>query len=241
MSQQGTLYLIPSALNEAGDCGLSPETVQLILGLDCFVVENVRSARRFLRRIGYRKNFDHISLIPLDNDEDFDAAMLTPCLMGALPRIGLLSEAGSPAVADPGSALVRWAHEQGWRVIPLPGPSSIILALMASGLNGQQFAFHGYLPVKSQSRRQRLRELERESGKSGQTQIIMETPYRNQALMADLLDCLQPTTLLAVAAGLTRKEEYICCKPVAAWKKHLPQLRGLPCLFLFQARRLGAR
>lgn len=234
MPPAGTLYLIPTALNESGDAGLSPATTAIILGLEHFVVENLRSARRFLRRIGYSKDFQTVQMVVLAGDEAFQPDLLQPLLAAPTVRIGLLSEAGSPAVADPGAAVVRWAHDCGLRVVPLPGPSSIMLALMASGLNGQHFAFHGYLPVHAVQRRQRIRRLEAESRQSGQTQIVMETPYRNNALLADLLASLQPDTRLCVAAALTSADEFICCRSVAKWKTERPDLKGRPALFLFQ-------
>lgn len=240
MSPRGILYLIPSALSLTGDCGLSAATLAIVHELDFFFVENLRSARRFLRRIGYQKDFNTVSMFPLNSDDEWNPSALQFPADRPAPKVGLLSEAGSPAVADPGAALVLWAHQQGWRVIPLPGPSAILLALMASGLNGQCFFFHGYLPVKREIRRRRIHELEKESRQRQCTQIIMETPYRNEALLNDLLSQLMPSTLLCIAADLTGDREFIATRPVCAWEHTTPSLKGRPALFLFHAGALRA-
>ena len=156
---------------------------------------------------------------------------LDPCMQGI--NVGLLSEAGVPAVADPGSSIVMRAHKRGIRVVPLVGPSSVVLAMMASGLNGQSFAFNGYLPIEKQDRRQRIKELEKWSKQNNQSQIFIETPYRNDKLFAELKAVLTPATMLCVAADLTLSTEYVRTMPAGEWKKVTLDLHKRPCIFIF--------
>ncbi len=186
-------------------------------GLRCFVVEELRTARRFLSAYGLRGQIDALDFHVLNehtSPEEVDA--LLPLFEGQ--DVGLLSEAGLPAVADPGAALVARCHAHGIRVVPLVGPSSLMLALMASGLNGQSFAFRGYIPAKTEERRAALRELEKQSRSLRQSQILIETPYRNDALLADMLQTLSPATRLCVAADITLPTEFIRTCTVAEWK-----------------------
>ncbi|MBK9731393.1 MAG: SAM-dependent methyltransferase [Chitinophagaceae bacterium] len=205
-------------------------------GISFFIVENERSARRFLRSIGYHKNFDEGTMIAVVKDEDFVAPEMMYKYLQEGNDVGVISEAGCPGIADPGAAAVLWAHEKGIKVVPLIGPSSIFLALMASGLNGQQFAFHGYLPVNSAERKAKMKELEEESLRKNQTQLFMETPYRNMALLKDILECCRQRTLLCIATDITLSSEKIITQPISFWGKQLPDLHKKPTLFLLLAR-----
>ena len=230
------LYLLPSTL---GDC--SPEAVipgavlYRARSLDDFIAEDPKSARAFLKRIGTTRPLQGIRIARLDHNTRATeiASFLEPVLAGR--DAGLLSEAGLPAVADPGAKLVRIAHERGVRVVPLSGPSSILLALCASGLEGQRFAFHGYLPVAEPELIRALKRLERDSQRLGQTQIFIETPYRNQRTLGVCLRALAPDTWLCVAADLTLSSESVRTRTVAEWRKDAPALRGRPAVFLFSA------
>ncbi|MDR2814815.1 MAG: SAM-dependent methyltransferase [Prevotellaceae bacterium] len=228
----GKLYLIPSTLGECciGDV-LPQRTADVANRISRYVVENTRSARRFLSRLKISQPID--SLIFTELNEHTPAAevapMLTPLLQGF--DVGVISEAGAPAVADPGAALVSVAHENGIRVVPLVGPSSILLALMASGFNGQSFAFSGYLPVKPDERIRSIKRLERLSAE-GQTQIFMETPYRNNKLLADLTAACSPRAKLCIAADITLESEFIATKTMLEWKREAPDLNKRPCIFL---------
>ena len=230
----GTLYLIPSTL---GDCCLGDvlpqRTAAVAGGISRYVVENARSARRFLSRLKTGRPIASLQLTELN--EHTPAAEVAPMLAPLLEGfdVGVISEAGVPAVAAPGAALVCAAHEKGIRVVPLVGPSSILLALMASGFNGQSFAFSGYLPIKSEERMRCLKRLERLSAE-GQTQIFMETPYRNNKLLADVVGACSPSAKLCVAADITLASEFIATKTLAAWKRSMPDLSKRPCIFLMQ-------
>ena len=232
---KGSIYLIPSALGEGSEDFFTSTVKEKIFSIDYFIVENERSARRFLRSVGYKKNFDEVMTIKVENDSEFkgDDKFLSYLKEGR--NAGVISEAGAPGIADPGSAVVRWAHQHQIRVIPLIGPSSIFLALMASGLNGQQFCFHGYLPVQQIDRRKKIRQLEEESKQKRQTQIFMETPYRNDSLLKDVVDTLNPSTLLCIAANISLNDEFILTQPVSQWKNKIPDLKKKPTIFLILA------
>jgi len=230
-SGKGTLYLIPVALGEDGALEvLPPATLEAVRHLNAFIVENAKSARRFLKGIGYPRPLQQARFHVLDEHtrENDLGALLAPLLAGE--DCGLMSEAGCPAVADPGAALVRRAHDAGIRVTPLVGPSSILLALMASGMDGQRFAFHGYLPVDQAERALRLRALEAQAREA--TQIFIETPYRNAILLQALLENCRADTLLCVAADLTLPTEFVATRTIAAWKKKPPVLDRRPAVFL---------
>ena len=237
MSASGKLFLVP--------CGLSAErnllevlpvsVVAQVRALDAFVVENAKSARAFLAACEHPKPIREIAMTEL-NEHTPDgavAALLDPARKGR--DLGLLSEAGVPAVADPGARLVAAAHAEGIRVIPLVGPSSILLALMASGLEGQRFRFHGYLPAKSDARRASLLELERDSALRDETQVFIETPYRNDAMLGDILQACRDDTRLAVAADLTAPSEAIRLDRIAAWRERPMQIGKRPAVFLLLA------
>jgi 16S rRNA (cytidine1402-2'-O)-methyltransferase len=236
----GTLYLIPNTLGEGDEAALDavlPAPVRERAGtLASYIGENAKTTRAFLKRVGTTRPIQEIEIRELNVNTpagEIDK-LLAPLLAGI--DTGLVSEAGVPAVADPGALLVRRAHERGIKVVPLVGPSSILLALMASGLNGQSFAFHGYLPVDANERVKRLRELEQISRKGKQTQIFIETPYRNRTLLDALLANCAPSTLVCVAADLTLPTETIVSRAVADWKKKpAPELHKRPAIFLLLA------
>jgi 16S rRNA (cytidine1402-2'-O)-methyltransferase len=235
-SKKGILYLLPTTLGETEPLEVLPLTIkQAVEGIDHYVVENEKSARRFIKKITPRKSQAQlrIKLLNKYTEEHEIPEYLQPCLQGF--SIGVLSEAGCPGIADPGALLVRMAHEKGIRVVPLVGPSSIILALMASGLNGQNFAFNGYLPIESAARRKAIRELEKRSRESGQTQLFMETPYRNNKLLAELVRALRPDTRLCVAADLTLKTEYIQTLAISEWSGITVDLHKRPAIFAILA------
>ena len=228
----GILYLIPAPLGESDISGTIPDAVRKRLAkLDCFVVEHPKTARKFLKQAGVM-HLQSISISILDEHTHATEleSLLEPLLAGR--DVGLLSEAGCPAVADPGAALVRLAHKKNIRVVPLIGPSSVLLALMASGLNGQRFAFHGYLPVDRRALAAKLVELEKESQLRDQTQIFIETPYRNQKLLACIMLACRDDTVLSISSGLTTAEEFISTKTVKDWRLQLPNLQGTPAVFL---------
>lgn len=225
----GTLYLIPVGLGGAPAVSLlPPSTVETARRLRTFVVENARSARGFLKAIAHPGPLQELKLLILDEHTRDVAPLLAPLLAGE--DCGLMSEAGCPAVADPGAALVHQAHEAGIRVAPLVGPSSILLALMASGMNGQRFVFHGYLPVEPADRARAIKTLEARSG--AETQIFIETPYRNSALLSALLEHCHGDTLLCIAADLTLPGGFVCARTIREWKKKPPMLVRRPAVFL---------
>lgn len=231
--QKGKLYLIPVGLGGDNPHNQLPSfNASIIDTMDEFVVENVRSARRFLRSTGYNKDFDTVTFHVLDkHTRDLEI----PGFLKGLKEgkdLGLLSEAGNPCIADPGNKVVRLAHENNIRVVPLVGPSSILLALIASGFNGQSFVFHGYLPVEKKDRQHKIRELQDNVLKNKQTQIFMETPYRNNALVADLLSNCQDSMLLCIASEISMPGEFIKTLSIAGWKKQTPDLHKKPSVFL---------
>lgn len=232
---KGKLYMIPQTLGDTSSLDhLSPLIQQTVLKLDCFIVENEKAGRRFIKRICPEKPQRELKLQSLNKftEPQEIQTMLAPCMEGK--SIGMISDAGCPGIADPGAVLAAKAHENGIKVVPLVGPSSILLALMASGLSGQSFSFHGYLPIDKTQRRNTLRNLEKDSGKKQQTQLFIETPYRNNDMLESLLQTLHPNTMLCIACDLTMESEYIATKPVVKWRKNKPDLHKRPCLFLFQ-------
>jgi 16S rRNA (cytidine1402-2'-O)-methyltransferase len=233
----GTLYLIPSPLG-AGDLTwiIPPAVRQCIAGLDHYIVEHPKTARQFLKQVGSALPLQQITMHVLDEHthaREFEN-LLAPLLAGK--DIGLLSEAGCPAVADPGAGLVRLAHQEKIRVVPLVGPSSILLALMASGLNGQRFVFHGYLPVENDRRIKKIIELEKNSRDHDQTEIFIETPYRNQKLLRSIVDTCHDSTFLCIACNLTLGSEFISTRTIREWEHSLPDLNNKPTVFLLHGR-----
>ena len=227
------LYLIPNLLGETPVEQVLPAyNHEIIMGIRHFIVEDVRTARRFLKLVDRSIDIDQLTFYTLNkhtNPEEV-ASMLIPLEEGN--PMGVISEAGCPAVADPGADVVAIAQRKGLKVVPLVGPSSIILAVMGSGFNGQSFAFNGYLPIEPDERIKTLKKLEQRAYTENQTQLFIETPYRNAKMMADILKACRLQTHLCIAAGLTTKDEYIKTRTVKEWIGYLPQLEKIPCIFL---------
>lgn len=231
--KRGNIYLVPTALgsNQPGD--FLPAVVHSVLGrVDHFVVEDEKSARRFLRSIGMKRPFEEISMRVLNEHsvQDQIYSLLEPALRGE--DMCVMCDAGCPGVADPGSDLVRMAHENKVKVIPMPGPSSVLQALMASGLNGQSFAFNGYLPRQRKDRIRKLKQLEQLAISPGQSQLFMDTPYRNAHVLEDLLEQLKPGTSLCVACNINQPDEFIRTMSISEWKTQTPSLDKQPCIFI---------
>jgi 16S rRNA (cytidine1402-2'-O)-methyltransferase len=229
----GKLYLIPTPLGEPGFRDVLPHgNLAIIENIEIFIVEELRTARRFLKQIGVSKPIH--SLIFHELNEHTQPEETGNYLDGALEGkdIALLSEAGLPCIADPGNTIVKLAHQKGIQVIPLVGPSSLLLALMSSGLNGQQFIFHGYLPVKPNERINAIRLLEKDIHLNHRTQLFIEAPYRNNSMLESILKSCNPETMLCVAVDLTQETEYISSRPIRLWKKDIPDLHKRPAVFL---------
>ena len=230
---KGNLYLIPTPLGDTGfEAAIPAYNLQLIQKIDVFIVEELRTARRFLRKAGYTLDFENVTFYLLNEHTPGNetSSMLEKAVSGK--HIGLLSEAGLPCIADPGNIVVRLAHQKAIRVIPLTGPSSIMLALMASGFNGQNFIFHGYLPIKPDERSKALHELEHAITKSNQTQIFIETPYRNLAMLESIVKLCHTSLSLCIAVDLTLTTEWIRSMTIKEWKKQKPDLHKRPAVFL---------
>lgn len=229
------LYLIPVPLGETPVGQVLPAyNAEIIRNISVFIVENVRSARRFLKKTDKNINIDDIEFYELNEHTNKNSIgnYLDPILKEGKP-MGIISEAGCPAVADPGADIVALAQKKNIRIIPLVGPSSILMSVMASGFSGQSFAFNGYLPAKPQERAQKLKQLEQRCYKENQTQLFIETPYRNAQMIESILKTCRPETKLCIASGITCPEEYIKTKSVAEWKKlPLPELGKIPAVFL---------
>ena len=227
------LYLLPVTLGDTAIEKVLPSyNREIIVGIKHFIVEDVRSARRFLKKVDADINIDELTFYPLNkhtSPEDI-TGYLTPLAQGN--AMGVISEAGCPAVADPGADVVAIAQRRNLKVVPLVGPSSIILSVMGSGFNGQSFAFHGYLPIDPADRTRRLKELEARVYSENQTQLFIETPYRNHKMLEEILRTCRPQTKLCIAANITCEGEYIRTKTVKEWKGHLPDLNKIPCIFL---------
>ena len=227
------LYLLPVTLGDTPvDKVLPAYNREVIRGIKHFIVEDVRSARRFLKKVDAEINIDELTFYPLNKHTSAEevSGYLKPLEEGA--PMGVISEAGCPAVADPGADVVAIAQRKNLRVVPLVGPSSILLSVMGSGFNGQSFAFHGYLPIEPGERTKRLKELESRIYIESQTQLFIETPYRNNKMAEEILRTCRPQTKLCIAANLTCDGEYIRTKSVKEWKGKLPDLNKSPCIFL---------
>lgn len=236
MTEKGTLYLIPVTLGEVNHLEVLPLTVRkAIEEIDHFIVENEKTARRFIKTIYPSKDQTklHFSLINKFTAAEDIPEFLIPCTEGI--SMGLMSEAGVPGIADPGADVVAIAHAKGIRVKPLVGPSSILLAMMSSGLNGQNFAFNGYLPIERGDRKKKIKDLENHSRKYVQAQIFIETPYRNNKLIEEFLSTLSSSTKLCIAKDISLPNELINTKTVDQWKKNIPDLHKKPAIFIFQA------
>lgn len=229
----GILYLIPTVLAEdTAAAVIPPQVVSCVGALSYFIVENARTARRYIKTIAPHQVIEELQIVVIDKDstEAEIKKALEPLKQGL--SAGIISEAGCPGVADPGAELARIAHRQNLKVVPLVGPSAILLALMGSGFNGQSFAFLGYLPIEKKDRVQALRQLEKEMLQKDQTQIFMETPYRNNQLLQDVVQHLTPSYRLCIAANITGPNELIRTDTIANWKKQLPDLHKQPAVFL---------
>lgn len=236
MKAKGKLYLIPTVIaDNTANKVISPYVREVLKPIRFFLVEDIRTARRFLSSLSIFESIEQLYFNTLDkNTTEAELPQLMSPLLEGKP-IGIISESGCPGVADPGAQAVRYAHQKGISVEPLVGPSSILLALMASGLNGQRFAFNGYLPVEAQEATQAIKKLESESRTKNQTQIFIETPYRNNALIGHLLKSLHDETLLCIAVNITGDSEMIKTQTVRDWKSTEITLSKEPALFLFQA------
>lgn len=234
MTEKGRLYLIPTTLGDTAETAdVIPVKVNRVIDtIDEYIVENEKSARHYLKKIGIRKPLQELVLHPLN--QHTKAQEITSYLDAAFSgkNIGVISEAGCPGVADPGAEVVKLAHEKNITVIPLVGPSSILLSLMASGFNGQSFAFNGYLPKERQDRIRKIKELERLALQKNQTQLFIETPYRNMHLLEDLLANCDKQTHLCIACDISLPSEFIKTKTIAGWKSQLPELNRRPAVFL---------
>ena len=227
------LFLIPNVLSDGDWQNVLPVNVLPVLtNTRFFIVENIRTARRFMKQVNKDIDIDRLTFFELNKHTHPNEipSFLKPLENGE--DVAVISEAGCPGVADPGADIVKLAHQKGITVVPLVGPSSILLALMASGLNGQNFAFNGYLPVQSNERMRAINSLEKKVRNEHQTQIFIETPYRNNQLIADLLKTCSPSTLLCIAANITGENEFIATKSIGKWKKSVPDLHKQPAIFL---------
>lgn len=235
--QKGFLYLIPSLLGEHENPKdfVTPFLTHTINTLNYFIVENTREARRFLRKAGYAKNFEEVKFeeINVNSDKSNLLNYLQPLHKGN--NAGIISDAGCPGIADPGAEIIALAHKEGIRVIPLAGASSILMAMMASGLNGQNFAFNGYLPIKPHDRATKIKQLELMSKHQNQSQIFIETPYRNNQLLDEILKQCNENTLLCIACDIMLSNELIKTQTIKNWKKHKPDLHKRPCIFILHA------
>jgi len=234
-STKGKLYLIPTRLGDNPPLEVLPISItKIIEQLDTYIVENEKTARRFIKRVKPSKSQPSLKLLVLNKytTEAERNTYLDTCENGN--SIGLLSEAGCPAIADPGADIVSLAHQMNIQVVPLVGPSSILLALMASGMNGQSFTFNGYLPIDKTERKSKLKHLERNSFENNQAQIFIETPYRNMKMLEDLASTLNPNTKVCVACDLTLPTEFIKTKPAKDWKQNKEDLHKRPSIFIIQ-------
>ena len=232
---KGSIYLIPNFITSDSDKShLSTEVEKLIFHINIFIVENVRSARRFIRKIDREKNIDEILFFEYGkyNNLNFENDILKLILNGK--SIGIISESGLPCVADPGAKIIESAHKFDIEVLPIPGPNSIILALISSGMNGQNFAFNGYLPINKKERKMKIIELEKKAKQENQTQIFIETPYRNNQVFTALLENCNLNTKLCIAMNITSKNQFIKTKSIFEWKNLKFNLTKIPCVFLIQ-------
>ena len=236
MAEKGKLYLIPSPLGDNDPAEVIPQPVlDSLRGFRTFVVEEIRTARRYLSKAGLKGTIGELEFHELNEHTEQSTVEGYLKLFDNGNDVALISEAGLPAVADPGAQLVALAHRHGIEVVPAVGPSSLMMSLMASGLNGQSFAFCGYIPAKTEERKSKLKLLEKISGQLKQTQIMIETPYRNDSLLKDILSTCSPSTRLCIAANITMPDAYIKTKTVSQWKKENLMIGKRPCVFLILA------
>ena len=230
----GKLYLVPTLLGATSAEHVLPQgTLETVRTLRFFVVENIRTARRMLSKMHMPCPIDELEFVELDKHNPQNPDLMT-YLGKAIEGqdIGLMSEAGTPCVADPGALIVELAHQAGIQVVPLTGPNAMILALMASGFNGQSFCFHGYLPIKNPERAQKIKALERQSLANDETEMFIETPFRNNAMIEDILKCCHPNTMLCVASDITMEDEKIVSKSISDWKSIKYDWNKKPAVFL---------
>src|SRR6056300_293134 len=235
-SVKGTLFLIPTPLGENAPLEVLPLSIKKVVeDLTYFIVENEKMARRFIKKISPNKNQNELVLFPLNKftSQEETNSYLEPCLNGI--SMGLLSDVGCPGIADPGAVIVSKAHRIGITVKPQIGPSSIVLAMMSSGMNGQNFAFNGYLPIDKKQRAQSIQRLEKKALRDQQAQLFIETPYRSDALFQELVQTLSPTTLLCVACDLNQPTEFILTQTAQHWKKNSVNFNKRPCIFILDA------
>ncbi|MDA3778981.1 MAG: SAM-dependent methyltransferase [Bacteroidales bacterium] len=227
------IYLIPTTLGNSSITSVIPqEVINIVNTTDYYIVENVKTVRRYLIKLGIEKKIDDLTFFTLNkhtSQQDYES-FLNP--ISENKNIGIISEAGTPGVADPGAEIVKLAHSKNIEVVPLVGPSSILLSVMASGLNGQNFAFVGYLPIKNPIRSKKIKELEKRSKIEDQTQLFIETPYRNNNLLKDLINTCNTETMLCIATDITLETEYIKTKSIKDWKDNLPNIHKRPTIFL---------
>lgn len=236
MNIKGKLYLIPSPLGDNDPAEVIPApTLELLQHIGTFVVEEVRTARRYLSKAGLKGHIAELEFHELNEHTTAQEVEAMAVLFDDGRDVGLITEAGLPAVADPGSALVALCHRNGIEVVPQVGPSSLMMALMSSGLNGQSFAFIGYLPAKTDERRTALKSIEKTSQSHRQTQIFIETPYRNDSMLADILQVCQPSTRICIATNITMPDAYIKTMRVSEWRKESLTIGKRPCVFLMLA------
>jgi 16S rRNA (cytidine1402-2'-O)-methyltransferase len=229
----GKLYLIPTTMGDCDPMDVLPQTVKRTIDfIDHYIVENDKTARKSIKEVNPEKKQSELVLFTLNKRTEVKEHLdfIKPLFEGK--NMGLMSEAGCPGVADPGAVIVKLAHEKGIQVVPLVGPSSILLAMMASGMNGQSFTFHGYLPIEKDEKRASFKNLEKTSFEQNQSQIFIETPYRNNKLLEDLLQTLHPETHLCIATDITLPTEYIKTKKIVAWKKETIDLHKRPTIFI---------
>ena len=233
--KEGKLYLVPTPLGDYPPSEVLPApTLEVLRGVTLFFVEEVRTARRFLSAAGLKGHIEELEFHEINEHSSPEAIESLGALLGSRDAV-LMSEAGLPAVADPGAQLVAMAHRLNVEVVPFVGPSSLMMALMSSGMNGQKFAFTGYLPVKSDARRAALVELEKISARLSQSQIIIETPYRNDSLFGDMLSAFRPSTRICIAADITLPTQFIRTRTVGEWRRSRPEIGKRPCVFVVMA------
>ena len=234
-SYSGKLYLLPTTLGDNDPLQVLPVSVKnLVEQIDHYIVENEKTARRSIKNLVPEKSQPSLKLSLLNKYTEASeyTAFLEPCKKGI--NVGLLSEAGCPGIADPGAEIVKIAHREGIRVVPMVGPSSILLSMMASGMNGQSFAFNGYLPIEKGERKNEIKSLERLSQEKKQAQVFIETPYRNNKMLEDLIQYLHPSTRVCVACDLTLESEYVVTRPISEWSRTKVDLHKRPAIFILQ-------
>ncbi|RLD57277.1 MAG: SAM-dependent methyltransferase [Bacteroidetes bacterium] len=229
----GILYLIPTTLGDSAINDVIPDNVKNIVNsIDFYIVENIRTARRYLRKLDISTPIDSLTFYTLNKHTTSDELTQFLSPISKNNNVGVISEAGAPGVADPGADIVKIAHKNNIKIVPLVGPSSILLSLMASGLNGQNFSFLGYIPIKNPDRIKKIKAIEKNSFLYNQTQIFIEAPYRNQSLLTDILKTCNAQTQLCIASDITLDNEFIKTKSIAEWKKNVPQINKRPTIFL---------